>query len=136
MNRTPVLRFPEPEIRSWSVDPKTKEITLKVYVGDTLAADTVHALNALEILVRQLRMIQESCARHVSNDEAIEQRRRRHIEVARTYQRLRLSGVKHRAAIKAIFVDPAFSDLHACTADIAWWVKAYALSSQPKEPRC
>lgn len=136
MNRTPVLRFPEPVLRSFSVDPKTKEIIIRVYLGETLCADVVNTLQALEGLVNHLRRVQESCARNIKNDEAIEQRRRRHIEVARTYQRLRFSGVKHRAAINAIFIDPAFADLHACTSDIAWWVKAYALVSQPKEPRC
>jgi hypothetical protein len=134
MNRSPMLRLPEPQLRSFSIDPHTKEITIKVYVGDTLCADVVHTLQALEGLVGHLRLIQESCTRTVKTDDAIEQRRRRHVEVARTYQRLRLSGMKHRAAIKALFVDPAFTDLHACTSDIAWWVKAYARSSQPKEP--
>lgn len=134
MSRTPVLRFPEPEIRSWSVDPKTKEIVLRVYVGDTLCHDVVNTLNALEGLVRHLRMIQESSERHVQADEALAQRKRRHIEVARTYQRLRLSGLKHRAAINSIFVDPNFSDLQASTSNIAWWVKAYGLSSKPEEP--
>lgn len=134
MSRTPVLRFPQPEIRSFSVDPKTHEIVLRVYVGDTLCHDVVNTLNALQELVGNLRMIQESCQRHVKADEALEQRKRRHIEVARTYQRLRLSGLKHRAAINSIFIDPDFSDLHASTSNIAWWVKAYGLSSTPEQP--
>lgn len=134
MNRTPVLKFPEPEIRSFSVDPKTKEIVLRVYVGDTLCHDVVNTLSALQGLVGHLRMVQESCQRQVSADDALAQRKRRHIDVARTYQRLRLSGLKHRAAINSIFIDPTFSDLHASTANIAWWVKAYGLSSTPEEP--
>lgn len=134
MNRTPVLKFPEPEIRSFSVDPKTKEIVLRVYMGDTLCHDVVNTLSALQGLVGHLRMIQESCQRQVQADDALAQRKRRHIDVARTYQRLRLSGLKHRAAINSIFIDPAFSDLQASTANIAWWVKAYGLSSKPGEP--
>jgi len=134
MNRAPVLKFPQPEIRSFSVDPKTNEIVLRVYVGDTLCHDVVNTLSALQILVGHLRMIQESCQRQVQADDALTQRKRRHIEIARTYQRLRLSGLKHRAAINSIFIDPAFSDVQASTANIAWWVKAYGLSSKPEEP--
>jgi hypothetical protein len=134
MNRTPVLHFPQHEIRSFSVDPKTKEVVIRFYVGETLASDLVHTLRSLEGLIGHLRMIQESCVRQAVVSDEVAARKRRHIEVARTYQRLRLSGVKHRAAIRALFVDPAFSDLQACTSDIAWWVKAYALSSAPKEP--
>lgn len=134
MNRTPVLKFPQHEIRSFSVDPETKEVIIRFYVGDTLAGDLVNTLHALEALIGNLRMIQECCVRQATASEATEQRKRRHIEVARAYQRLRVSGVKHRAAIRALFIDPAFSDLHAATSDIAWWVKAYGLSSQPKEP--
>ena len=135
MNRTPVLRFPQPELRSFTVDPKTKEIVIRVYVGDALCHDVVNTLNALQGLVGHLRMVQESLQREVIADDALAQRKRRHIEVARTYQRLRLSGLKHRAAINAIFIDPAFSDLQASTANIAWWVKAYGLSSKPEEPK-
>ena len=135
MNRSPVLHFPQHEIRSFSVDPKTKEVVIRFYVGDTLAGDLINTLQSLEELVRHLRMIQECCVREATVSDAVQQQRKRHIEVARAYQRLRLSGVKHRAAIKALFIDPAFSDLNACTSDIAWWVKAYALSSEPKEPR-
>lgn len=40
-----------------------------------------------------------------------------------------LPGVKHRAAIRALFVDPSFSDLHASTADISHFVKVYALET-------
>ncbi|MDO8356953.1 MAG: hypothetical protein Q7U76_11240 [Nitrospirota bacterium] len=134
MNRAPVLKFPQPELRSFSVDPKTKEVVIRVFVGDALCADVVNTLQALEGLVGHLRMIQESCYRQVKSDVALEQRKRRHIEIARTYQRLRLSGLKHRAAINSIFIDPAFSDLQASTANIAWWVKAYGLSSKPEEP--
>jgi hypothetical protein len=134
MNRAPVLKFPQPELRSFSVDPKTKEVVIRVFVGDALCADVVNTLQALEGLVGHLRMIQESCYRQVKSDDALAQRKRRHIEIARTYQRLRLSGLKHRAAINSIFIDPAFSDLQASTANIAWWVKAYGLSSTPKEP--
>lgn len=36
--------------------------------------------------------------------------------------------------IRSFSVDPAYSDLHASTANIAWWVKAYGLSSKPEEP--
>ena len=134
MTRSPVLHFPQHEIRSFSVDPKTKEVVIRFYVGDTLASDLVNTLRSLEDLIGHLRMIQESCVRQATVSDAVAQRKRRHIEVARAYQRLRFSGVKHRAAIRALFVDPSFSDLHASTSDIAWWVKAYALSSQPKEP--
>lgn len=135
MNRAPILKFPEPEIRSFSVDPKTKEIVLRVYVGDTLCHDIVNTLSALQGMVGHLRMIQESCQRQVHNDEDFEKRKRKHIEVARTYQRLRLSGLKHRAAINSLFIDPTFADLHASTATIAFWVKAYGLSSaKPEEP--
>lgn len=135
MNRTPVLHFPQHELRSFSIDPKTKEVVIRFYVGETLAGDLVNTLQSLEGLIRHLRMIQESCVRQATVSDAVEQRRRRHIDVARTYQWLRLSGLKHRAAINAIFVDPTFADLHACTSDIAWWVKAYALTSEPKKPR-
>lgn len=127
MNRASVIRFPEPELRSFSVDPKTKEVVIRLYVGDTLGSDVVNVLDALQGLVRHMRMVQESCGRDLKNDEARSQRRKRHVEVARSYQRLRYSGVKHRAAIRALFVDPAFSDLHAASSDIAYWVKVYAL---------
>lgn len=133
MNRAPVLHFPQHEIRSFSVDPKTKEVVIRFYVGETLASDLIHTLRSLEGLIGHLRMIQESCVRQATVSDAVE-RRRRHIEVARAYQRLRLAGVKHRAAIRALFVDPSFADLHASTSDIAWWVKAYALTIEPKEP--
>ena len=134
MKRPPVLKFPPSEIRSFSIDPKTKEVVVRFSIGETLAPDLVNALQGLEGLIRHLRMIQESCVRQATASDEAQARKRRHIEVARTYQRLRVSGVKHRAAIRALFIDPTFADLHAATSDIAWWVKAYALSSQPKDP--
>ena len=135
MTRSPVLHFPQYEIRSFSVDPKTKEVVIRFSIGDTLAGDLVRTLQSLEGLIGHLRMVQESCVRQATVSDEVDRRRKRHIEVARTYQRLRYSGVKHRAAIKALFVDPSFSDLDASTSNIAYWVKVYALSSSPKEPR-
>lgn len=135
MNRNPVLAFPSPEIRSFSLDPKTKEIVIRVHVGDHLASDVAQTLHALEQLVGTLRRTQEFCERQHRTDERIAEARKRHIELARSYQRLRNSGVKHRAAIRALFVDPSFSDLNASTADIAYWVKAYVLTTAPKEPK-
>lgn len=134
MNRTPVLHFPQHELRSFSIDPKTKEVVIRFSVGDTLPTDLVNTLQSLEEFVRNLRRIQESCVRHATATEAAQDRKRRHVEVARTYQRLRLSGLKHRAAIRALFIDPTFADLALSTSDIAWCVKAYALSVEPKEP--
>lgn len=133
MNRAPVLKFPDPHIRSFFVDPKTKEVVIRLNVG-TLAPDLVNTLQALEGLIRHMRMIQEDCVRQATVADDVAARKVRHIEIARSYQRLRYSGVKHRKAIQALFVDPTFADLQASTSDIAWWVKAYALSSQPKEP--
>lgn len=133
MNRTPLLKFPDHTIQSFSIDPKTKEVVIRITVGD-LAGDLVQTLQALEGLMRHLRMIQEDCVRQAKVSDDVVARKLRHVEVARAYQRLRYSGVKHRAAIRALFVDPGFADLNACTSDIAWWVKAYALSIEPKEP--
>ena len=127
MNRSPVLRFPEPQIRSFSVDPKTKEVVVRLFVGDHLAGNLADTLHALELLVGTLRRTQEFCERTIKTDELIEQQKRKHIEVARSYRRLRLSGLKHRQAINSLFIDPAFSDLNASTADIGYWVKVYAL---------
>lgn len=127
MNRSPVLRFPDPSIRSFAVDPKTKEIVIRLYVGDHVPAHTCDVLTAMFDLVAQLRRTQEFCERTIRTDDRIEAMRRRHIEVARTYQRLRYSGLKHRATIRALFVDPAFADLHASTADITAWVQMYTL---------
>lgn len=134
MNREPVLHFPQHELRSFSIDPDTKEVVVRFFIGDTLAGDLVHTLQSLETLIGHLRRIQENCVRQVTASEAAAARKRRHIEVARAYQRLRLAGVKHRAAIRALFIDPTFADLSLSTSDIAWCVKAYGLSTQPKEP--
>lgn len=127
MNRSPVLRFPSSSLRSFTVDPKTKEIVIRLHVGDHLPAHMADTLASLVDLVSQLRRTQEFCERSLRTDDRIEAMRRRHIEVARAYQRLRYSGLKHRATIRALFVDPAFTDLHASTADIAAWVQMYAL---------
>ena len=127
MNRSPVLRFPNSEVRSFSVDPKTKDLVIRLHLGDFVPHQVADVLNALEGLVGTLRRTQEFCERQQHTDEQIEANKRRHIEVARAYQRLRFSGVKHRQAIKTLFVDPSFSDLHASTSDIGYWVKVYAL---------
>lgn len=135
MNRARVLKFPQPDIRSISVDPATKEIVMRLAPGSDTLAHIGHVLQALEELIRYLRMVQGSTERDISNAETTALRRQRWVEVARAYQRLRLAGVKHRAAIRTLFVDPAFNDLQCSTADIAWAVKAYGLSMQPKRPR-
>ncbi|MEC4889640.1 MAG: hypothetical protein RI101_06215 [Nitrospira sp.] len=135
MSRSHVLRFPAPEVRSFSVDPKTNEIMIRVYVGDSLAGDLSEALNWLSDLVGTARRTVSLCERQIKTDELIEQQRRRHIEVARAYQRLRVSGMKHRAAIRAIYIDPSFADLNAPTSDIAAWVKMYCLESKPRGSR-
>lgn len=135
MNRARVLKFPQPEIRSVSVDPLTKEILIRIAPGSDTLAHIGHVLQSLEELIRYLRMLEGSTTRDIANDAAKAQRRTRLIELARAYQRLRLVGVKHRAAINTLFIDPAFTDLHLSTSDIAWAIKAYVLSSQPKRPR-
>jgi hypothetical protein len=128
MTRASVLSFPSSEIRAFSVDPNTQELVIRLHLGDCLPHHVAEVLNALSGLVGTLRRTQEFCQRQADTDERIEAQRRRHIEVARTYQRLRLAGVKHRAAINSLFIDPSFSDLHASTAEISYWVKAYCLS--------
>jgi hypothetical protein len=127
MNRSPVLKFPAPEVRSFSVDPKTKELVIRLHLGEFIPHQVADVLNGLELLVGTLRRTQEFSERQDRTDAAIERQKTRHLDVARTYQRLRLSGLKHRQAINSIFIDPAFSDLNASTADISYWVKVYAL---------
>lgn len=131
MRRAPVLRFPTPEIRSFSVDPKTRDLVIRLHLGDHLPHQVADVLNALADLVEDLRRTQEFCERQQATDEHIAAMRKRHLEVARAYQRIRCAGVKHRAAIRSLFIDPAFSDLHATSADIAYWVKAYSEVSAP-----
>jgi len=111
MNRATVLKFPTPDIRSFSIDPTTKEIVLRLYMGDAMPAHMLDVLRALESLVTEVRRGQERAERQVRVDAEVE--------------RLRLSGLKHRACIRALFIDPAVSDLHASTADLAHWVKVY-----------
>ena len=114
--------------------PKTKEMVIRLHVGDHLMSDLVQVLQSVEHLAGTLRRTQEFCERQHKTDERLAEARKRHVELARTYQRLRNSGIKHRAAIRSLFVDPSFSDLNASTAEISYWVKSYALTTAPKEP--
>jgi hypothetical protein len=125
MNRTRPLPRPEPTVPAFSYDPKTKRIHIVLDVGDYLPAQLADFFQVATEVVRLVRHRQECCERQVRIDARIDALRRRHLDVARAYQRLRLAGVKHRAAIRALFVDPAFSDLQASTADIADWVRTY-----------
>lgn len=125
MKRGQVLTFPFPQVEEFSYNPTTNEVRLKL--DSPLPHHLLDALHGLIGFVDHLRHRQECAERNIRADAIVEQMRRRHVEVARSYQRLRLAGVKHRAAIRALFVDPAFSDLHASTADLAHWVKVYGL---------
>lgn len=129
MKRAPVLRFPSPEIRSFAVDPKTKELVIRLHLGDSVPHHLADTLNALTDLVGQLRRTQEFCERQAQTDDRIEAQRRRHLDVARAYARLRACGMKHRESIRALFIDPAFSDLQASTAELNYWVKVYGSPS-------
>lgn len=129
MRRATVLRFPDPAVESFSYDRRTGEIVIRLHVGDEIPHQLLDVLRGLTGLVDTVRRTQECAERNIRADAIVEQMRRRHVEVARSYQRLRLAGVKHRAAIRALFVDPSFSDLHASTADISHFVKVYALET-------
>lgn len=85
----------------------------------------------LALKLNHVRRHQEWAERDLRTEEAVLRIRKRHIEVARAYQRLRLKGVKHRAAINSLFVDSRFSDLHASTSDIGHWVKLYSFQVSP-----
>lgn len=123
MRRAPVLRFEFPQVEEFSYNPHTNELRLKL--DSPLPAQLLNALHGLIGFVDLLRHRQDCAARQARTDDRIERFRQRCVEVARAYQRLRLRGVKHRAAIRTLFVDPAFSDLHASTSDITFWVKTY-----------
>jgi len=123
MKRGQVLTFQFPQVEEFSYNPKTNEVRLKL--DSPLPRHLLDALHGLIGFVDHLRHRHECAARQVTIDEQTERFRQRCIEVARGYQRLRISGVKHRVAIRALFIDPAFSDLHASTADISHWVKVY-----------
>lgn len=127
MRRATVLRFPDPSVESFSYDRRTGDIVIRLHVGDEIPHQLLDVLRGLTGLVDRVRRTQECAERNIHADEIVEHLRRRHLDVARSYQRLRLAGMKHRAAIRALFVDPAFSDLHASTADLAHWVKLYGL---------
>lgn len=129
MRRATVLRFPDPAVESFSYDRRTGDIVIRLHVGDEIPHQLLDVLRGLTGLVDTVRRTQECAERNIRADAIVESLRRRHIEVARSYQRLRLAGVKHRAAIRALFVDPSFSDLHASTADISHFVKVYALEA-------
>ena len=123
MKRGQVLTFQFPQVSEFSYNAKTNELRLKL--DSPLPSQLLDALHGLIGFVDLLRHRQDCAARQDKTDERIEQFRHRCIDVARAYQRLRLNGVKHRAAIWALFIDPSFADLHATTADIAFWVKTY-----------
>jgi len=125
MTRASVLRFPEPSVESFTYDRKTGDIIVRLHVGDEMPTHLLDVLRGLTGLAEEVRRGQDRAERQIRVDALTEALRRRHLDVARAYQRLRLSGVKHRAAIRALFVDPAFADLHASTADLAHWVKVY-----------
>lgn len=127
MRRATVLRFPDPSVESFSYDRQTGDIVIRIHIGDEIPHQLLDVLRGLTGLVDTVRRTQECAERNIRVDEITERLRRRHLEVARSYQRLRLAGVKHRAALRALFIDPAFSDLHASTADLAHWVKVYGL---------
>jgi hypothetical protein len=129
MNRTRPLPRPEPTVPAFSYDPKTKQIHIVLDVGDYVPAQLADFFQVATDVMRLVRHRQECCERQVRIDAQIDALRRRQIDVARAYQRLRLAGVKHRAAIRALFIDPTFADLHATTADIAAWVKDFSLTS-------
>lgn len=132
MRRATVLRFPDPSVECFSYDRRTGEIVIRLQAGNDIPHHLLDVLRGLTGLVDTVRRTQECAERNIRADAIVEHLRRRHIEVARSYQRLRLSGVKHRAAIRALFVDPAFSDLHASTADLSHWVKVYGLDRKAR----
>lgn len=123
MKRVQVLPFQFPQVSEFSYNAKTHEVRLKL--DSPLPAQLLDALHGLIGFVDLLRHRQDCAARQVKLDAQAERFRQRCIEVAREYQRLRLTGEKHRAAIRSIFINPTFADLHASTADIAFWVKTY-----------
>lgn len=125
--RARLIAFPKTNISSFAIDRKNKEIVVTIPIGDDFPTQALVVLQGLQDLVNEIRRGQSRGEREIRVDERLQVMRRRHIEVARTYQRLRLSGLKHRAAIRAVFIDPAFADLHASTADISYWVQVYAL---------
>jgi len=128
MTRPSVLRFPatHPDW-SWDYDKKTDEIVIRLQRGGDIAAHVCQALTWLTEFTGHVLRHQDWAERDLRTEAVILEQRKRHIDVARAYQRLRLNGVKHRAAIRSLFVDPSFSDLHASTADLAYWVKIYSL---------
>ena len=123
MKRGQVLTFQFPQVSEFSYNATTNEVRLKL--DSPLPAQLLDALHGLIGFVDHLRHRHDCAARQVVIDERVDRFRQRCIEVTRAYQRHRLDGVKHRAAIRALFIDPSFTDLHATTADIAFWVKTY-----------
>jgi hypothetical protein len=113
MNRTRPLPRPEPTVPAFSYDPKTKQIHIVLDVGDYVPAQLADFFQVATDVMRLVRHRQECCERQVRIDAQIDALRRR----------------KHRAAIRALFIDPTFADLHATTADIAAWVKDFSLTS-------
>ena len=123
MKRGQVLTFQFPQVSEFSYNAKTNELRLKL--DSPLPSQLLDALHGLIGFVDLLRHRQDCAARSARINEQTERFRQRCIDVAREYQRLRLAGEKHRAAIRSIFINPIFADLHASTADIAFWVKTY-----------
>ena len=103
MNRARVLKFPDPEIRSISVDPVTKEIVIRLAPGSDTLTQIGYVLQSLEEMVRHLRMVQGSAERDIANEDRHEQRKRRYIELAQAYQRLRVAGAQHVQRVCAKF---------------------------------
>lgn len=125
MNRGNVLRFPLPEVSSISRDPVTHEIVIRLKDASTLTDDLVNVLGSLETLCGTMRRAQEAHERQERADRVVSAFQARCIDVARAYHLLRLAGVKHRAAIRSLFLDPQFSDMRGALSDFGYWVKAY-----------
>ena len=125
MKRANVLKFPVPDVSSISRDPLTQEIILRLKPDSTLSADLVSVLGSLEALCSTIKRTQEDLERQERSERIVSAFQARCVEVARAYHRLRLSGMKHRAAQRTVWLDPQFSDLHGDLTDFGHWIKAY-----------
>lgn len=129
MTRNHLLRFTPPSLSSIAVSPTSGDITITFKPGSASSADLAEVLTVLSTFADGLRRAQANAESQVRAERVVSAFQQRCIEVGRSYQRLRISGVKHRAAVRSLFVDPAFFDLHGTLSDFGYWVKAYGLPS-------
>lgn len=129
MTRNNLLRFTPPSISGISVNPVTGDLSITIQPGSATTTDLCEVLNSLLSFSNSLRRAQDNTESQIKAERQVTEFQARCIEVGRSYQRLRVAGVKHRAAVRSLFVDPAFSDLNGSLSEFGYWVKVYGLPS-------